>query len=131
MTGARGSGVSALLRDYSEFAGRRLWLALGLMLLAALAEGLGILMLVPLASVAIGEDTAGILAPARDLVPTFGADQRFALALALFVGAMALRSALTFARDLQLARLQSGYEASLRLRSAATLAQRGWPFAAR
>ena len=34
-----------------------------------------------------------------------------------------------FARDVLLARLQAGYEADLRLRAAATLANRGWPFA--
>jgi ATP-binding cassette subfamily C protein len=49
----------------------------------------------------------------------------------LFVAAMALRSALIYARDVQLARLLSGYEASLRLRAATTLAARGWTFAGR
>ena len=39
-----------LLRDYRRFAGARLWLALALMLLGALAEGFGLLMIVPLAS---------------------------------------------------------------------------------
>src|SRR3954465_15505418 len=44
---------------------------------------------------------------------------------------MAVRSALLLARDLRTSKLQSGYEASLRLRSAATLARRGWTFASR
>jgi ATP-binding cassette, subfamily C, bacterial len=39
-------------------------------------------------------------------------------------------SLLLLARDLELARLNTGYEASLRLRAAATLASRGWSFAA-
>lgn len=93
------------------------------MLLAALAEGFGLLMIVPLASIAIGQQGPAI--------PGLPADQRFLLALGLFVAAMAARSALLFARDLLTARLRTGYETSLRLRSAASLAQRGWPFASR
>src|SRR5206468_99656 len=61
----------------------------------------------------------------------FSGDHRFLLALALFIGATTARSALLYARDIQLARLQAGYEASLRLRAAATLARRGWPFASK
>jgi hypothetical protein len=43
-------GIAPLLKDYRNFAGARLWLALALMLLGAFAEGFGILMLVPLAA---------------------------------------------------------------------------------
>ena len=130
MTVEQGSGVRALLRDYHSFAGARLWLALGLMLLGAVAEGIGILMLVPLMAVAIGaRDLTGSLGKLTDLASFLGPDQRLAAALALFVAAMAVRSALTYARDLELARLQSGYETWLRLRSALTLARRGWTFA--
>jgi ATP-binding cassette subfamily C protein len=130
MNRAEGSGFSALLTDYRRYAGARLWLALGLMLLAAMAEGFGLLMIVPLASAAIGTGAS----PAVRWVPFTGqlsADQRLAGALAVFLAAMAARSLLLFARDVQIARLETGYEASLRLRSAATLANRGWPFAAR
>ena len=128
MNRAEGSGFKALLTDYRRYAGARLWLALGVMLLAAVAEGFGLLMIVPLASAAIG--TA--VAPAVRWVPFTGqlsADQRFAGALAFFIAAMAGRSLLLFVRDVQIARLENGYEASLRLRSASTLAKRGWPFA--
>jgi ATP-binding cassette subfamily C protein len=124
------SGFAPLLKDYRRYAGRRLWLALATMLLGAIAEGFGLLMIVPLASIAIGSGDSAILryAPwAAGLHP----DQRFALALGLFVSAMAARSLLLLARDLTLAKLDSGYEASLRLRAAATLASRGWSFAAR
>jgi len=57
------------------------------------------------------------------------AANRFVLVLAMFVGAMALRSLLIFVRDRNLASLEAGYEADLRLRAASTLAGRGWPFA--
>ena len=101
-----------------------------LMLLGALAEGFGILMIVPLVSIALGQGS-GVLAQFGWLVDDIAPDHRFVAALALFVGAMAARSALLFARDIQLARLQAGYETSLRLRAAATLAGRGWTFASR
>jgi ATP-binding cassette subfamily C protein len=130
MSRAQTSGVAALFRDFRQFAGRRLWSALALMLLGAVAEGFGLLMIVPLATIALGQGTGslGRFALWVDRIPS---DQRFFTALALFVGAMATRSALLFVRDVQLARLQAGYEASLRLRAAATLAQRGWSFASR
>jgi ABC-type multidrug transport system fused ATPase/permease subunit len=130
MNRAEGGGFKALLTDYRDYAGARLWLALAVMLLAAVAEGFGLLMIVPLASAAIGTGAS----PAARWVPFTGqlsADQRIAGALAVFLAAMAARSLLLFARDVQIARLETGYEASLRLRAAATLANRGWPFAAR
>ena len=131
MTAERGSGVKALLRDYRRYAGARLWLALALMILGAIAEGVGILMLVPIAALAIGSENSSFLPGLSNLAGTVPAEKRFLLALLLFVGAMAVRSALIYSRDVQLARLLSGYEASLRLRSANTLAARGWTFARR
>lgn len=129
MSRAQSSGVAALLSDYRRFAGGRLWLALALMLLGALAEGFGLLMIVPLASIAIGKDSAVFrYAP---WVAGWSTNQRFLAALALFVAAMAARSALLFARDVLLARLAADYEVSLKFRAAATLASRGWPFASR
>jgi ATP-binding cassette subfamily C protein len=128
MSRGQRSAIRALLDDYRKFAGPRLWLAVALMFGGALAEGFGLLMIVPLAGIAIGERTHGRFA---GFAPGLSADQRFLLALALFIAAMAARSALIYARDVELGRLQTGYEASLRLRSAATLARRGWTFAGR
>ena len=123
-------GIAALLTDYRDYAGARLWLALGLMLLGALAEGFGILVIVPLAAIAIGGASGpGLLGQLGSLGNWLPANSRFLLILALFVGAMAARSLLLYLRDRELARLQSGYEAWLRLRAAATLARRGWSFA--
>jgi ATP-binding cassette subfamily C protein len=104
--------------------------ALTLMLLGALAEGFGLLMIVPLASIAIGGGDSHLFryAPWLGSWPIEG---RFLTALGLFVGAMAARSALLFARDVLLARLSADYEISLKFRAAATLASRGWPLASR
>jgi ATP-binding cassette subfamily C protein len=96
------------------------------MLLGAFAEGFGILMLVPLAAIAMGSSTPPGLTRLVDWLP---ADQRFLGVLALFLAAMGARSLLLYWRERELAWLQAGYEASLRLRAAATLARRGWAFA--
>jgi ATP-binding cassette subfamily C protein len=126
------SGVPALLQDYRRFAGSRLWLALGLMMVGAVAEGFGLLMIVPLASLAIDRSAGdSVLITSSWFGDGLSAAQWFAAALVVFVAAMALRAVVLFARDLLLARLQAEYEADLRLRAAATLASRGWPFASR
>ena len=130
MSRAEGSGVAALLNDYREYAGPRLWAALALMLLGAIAEGFGLLMIVPLASIAMG-DNAGTLGRFNFSFGPIPVRDRLIVALGLFVAFMTARSILLYARELALTRLQSGYEASLRLRAASTLAQRGWPFASR
>jgi len=123
------SGAAALLSDYRQFAGARLWLLLALMILGALAEGFGLLMIVPLATIAInGGESVLRYAP---WAASWTGDQRFMVALSLFVGAMAARSLLLYSRDVLLAELQAKYEADLRLRAASTLASRGWPFASR
>lgn len=129
-SGVAESGVAALLSDYRKFAGGRLWLSLALMFSGAIAEGFGLVMIVPLATIAIGGNN-GSLGRFTGWAERFPADQRFLIALGLFVGAMAVRSALLYARDVTLARLEADYVASLRLRSAATLARKGWPFASR
>jgi ATP-binding cassette subfamily C protein len=124
------SGIAALFSDYRKFAGARLWPAFALMLSGAVAEGFGLLMIVPLATIATrsaGPALTGIAPWAGSL----SNDQRFVGALGLFIAAMALRSLLLFGRDVLLARLSADYGASLRLRAGATLASRGWPFASR
>ena len=130
MNRAATSGVAALLRDYRTFAGARLWLALGLMLLGSIAEGFGLLLIVPLASMAMGSGT-GVPQSIAGWTDSLAGDHRLSIGLTLFVAAMAVRSGLLYARDLLLARLEADYEASLRLRAAGTLAERGWAFASR
>ena len=100
------------------------------MISGAIAEGFGLLMIVPLAAIAIngGEGAALRFAP---WAAGWSSDQRFTFVLVLFLGAMAARSLLLFARDLTLAKLGSNYDANLQLRAAATLARRGWTFASR
>ena len=130
MSRADPSGIAALFSDYRKFAGTRLWPALALMLSGAAAEGFGLLMIVPLATIAT-RSAGPALTGIAPWVTSLSSDQRFVGALGLFIAAMALRSLLLFGRDVLLARLSADYGASLRLRAAATLASRGWPFASR
>ena len=130
MNRASGGGIAALFSDYRHFAGPRLWLALGLMVLGALAEGFGLLMIVPIATIAIEGGESALLRFTPWLASWTG-EQRLLAATGLFVAAMGARSLLLYGRDLLLARLQAEYEANLKLRAAATLASRGWPFASK
>lgn len=126
----QGSGAKALLLDYGAFAGWRSALALALMLAGAVAESFGILMIVPLVAIAIGSsDLPNQLRPFVELTDGLTKDQRFLLALIVFVAAMSARSVLLYVRDLLLVRIQAGHQASMQLRAAATLAKRGWRFA--
>lgn len=132
MIQASGSGAKALLLDYGAFAGWRSVLALALMLAGAVAESFGILMIVPMVAIAIGSsDLPDQLRPFVELTNGLTQDQRFLLALLVFVAAMSARSVLLYFRDMLLVRIQAGHEASMQLRAAATLARRGWPFASR
>ena len=98
------------------------------MILGALAEGFGLLMIVPLATIAI-QGSGAAVADRLPWLNSWTGEERLLAALTLFVGAMGARSILLFWRDLLLARMQADYEADLKLRSAATLASRGWSFA--
>jgi ATP-binding cassette subfamily C protein len=118
-------GAAELLRDYRRFAGRRFPLAMALMLGGAVAEGVGILALIPLLALAAG--SADLPESLRDIGGGGLSDgQRFALAVAIFLAAMAVRSLVIYRRDRILSELRAGYEASLKLRSAESLAARGW-----
>ena len=122
--------LGALGRDFARFAGSRLWLLLALMIAGSIAEGFGLLMIVPLAAIALGEASQlpqWLAAPLDRVDP----DRALLAAAALFLAAMALRSALLVWRDLLRGRLEANYRASLQLRAAATLAQTGWAKASR
>ena len=98
------------------------------MILGAVAEGFGLLMIVPIASIAISRANSSF-SHFLAWLPGWTADQRLFTAIATFLAAMGVRSLLLHARDRLIARLQANYEADLKLRAAATLAARGWPFA--
>jgi hypothetical protein len=123
-------GLGSLAGDFARFAGARLWLLLALMLAGSIAEGFGLLMIVPLAAIALGEGSSLPLWAAAPFA-RISADQALIAAAAIFLAAMAVRSLLLVWREAVRARLQWTYQASLQLRAAATLAQAGWNKASR
>ena len=122
--------LRSLAQDFARFAGLRLWLLLALMLAGSIAEGFGLLMIVPLAAIALGQ-ASSLPAWVASPFERFAADQALLVAAALFLTAMALRSLLLIWRESLRARLQWTYQASLQLRAAATLAEAGWNKASR
>ena len=130
MTDSRPSEILGLSRDFSRFAGWRLWLLLALMAGGALAEGVGLLLIVPLAAIALGEES---VLPAWIGVPIeqLGEGAGLGGAIALFLLAMGLRSILLYLREALRWKLQTGYQNDLQLRAAATLAAHGWAGASR
>lgn len=120
-----------LLADFRRFAGRRLLLLSLLMLGGALAEGLGIAILVPLLALAGGAELPPLFSTLLGMARSLGPAGRFGAALTAFLVLMLLRSLLLYSRDLTMARLEADYTADLRLRAAGSLAQGGWTRASR
>jgi ATP-binding cassette subfamily C protein len=127
-------GLAPLARfaaDLAAFAGRDSFKLAILLLLGALVEGVGILLLVPLLTVVLGtgagsgwlgELTAGLVA----FVPGASPFARILFLLGLFAILLALRAALILARDVAMARLETGFVEHHRLRVVALLAASRW-----
>lgn len=118
--------AARVFADLAKWGGARLWVLFGLMIVAGLSEVVGILLLVPLVSVADGSvdwsGTLGIADPLAGLSPT----GRLLVVVAAFVGVMALRALLSMAREKRQAELDLGYEQSLRSRLLQGVVARGW-----
>jgi ATP-binding cassette subfamily C protein len=131
MTEAR-AAARRLLADFHRFAGGRLWALAGVMLASAIAEGVGIVSLVPLLTISSG--AIALPSQAEQLLSqleTATAIDRFFLLILLFLIAMTLRSLLLFARDALMTQLANGYNARLKLQAASSLARLGWAKASR
>jgi ABC-type multidrug transport system fused ATPase/permease subunit len=130
MSETTGKALRDLVSDFARFAGRRMVLLLALMGAGSMAEGVGLLLIVPLGAIALGETSQ---LPAWVAAPFARADPGEGLLIAggLFLTAMALRSLLLVWRDTLRSRLEAQYRASLQLRAATTLAQAGWDRAGR
>ncbi|MEO5641665.1 MAG: ABC transporter ATP-binding protein, partial [Sphingomicrobium sp.] len=115
----------ALYRDVRGHNGRDLLQSALLMGLGALAEGAGLLILLPMLSLVSNERKAGL----RWAPSWLGEGLALPLILALFLFVMVARAAILLARDRATARLEASYDANLRLRTASALATGGWPLA--
>ena len=95
-----------------------------------MAEGVGLLLIVPLAAIALGEES---VLPGWLGVPVerLGESAGLGGAVGLFLLAMGLRSILLYLRESLRWKLQTGYQNDLQLRAASTLAAGGWASASR
>jgi ATP-binding cassette subfamily C protein len=128
--------IARFTADLAAFAGPDSVKLAVLLLLGALVEGIGILLLVPLLTVVLGtgpgsgwlgDVTAGLVA----LVPGASTFARILFLLGLFALLLALRAALILARDVAIARLETGFVEHHRLRTVALLAASRWDLLSR
>jgi len=110
-----------LARAFAGFGGRRLLAAIGLMVAGTLAEGVGILLLVPV--------ILGTVAPGHGggvLLPMLPREVPLPAMLALFALLAVLRSIIVLMRERLTSRLQVGFVEAVRLRLAERLTGAAW-----
>lgn len=123
-------------RDLLQYAGRRGWLLGTYLLLGALVEGMGVLLLLPLLAIVMGSGTGnrwidGITSSVVALAPGDSTAWRLAFVLALFALVIAFRAFVILNRDILMERLQTGFIEDLRMRIIASLADSRWETVAR
>lgn len=135
---ALGSALRTLWSEVRSSVGRQLGLSSILNLLAALTEGLGLLMLIPILAlfgIADSAGQSGAMAGAGWLrewlaeSPVLAGSQHApGRVLAIFVGLIALRQSLQWARDWVNARLQLEFVDQMRIRVFQAVADAEWQF---
>lgn len=130
----RPSAIKPLLRatraffgSFGRYAGIKGWVAGGLVGLAALLDGAGLLLLIPIIDAVVA--APGKPSRTTALLDTAGAHTplaRLAVMLALFVALSLVRAVALYARDMALARLQAGFVENLRNRLMRRLAAAPW-----
>lgn len=113
------AGIAAQIADIRRFAGPRLWGVLALAAAAAVAEGAGLLLLLPLLRlVGLAPDAAAASAPVD------GA--RLAAALALYVALVVAAALIVRARTMAASRLRQDFADDLRRRAHRALLDMPW-----
>lgn len=134
MAGASGNRwtgqLRRFLRDFLGYAGRKSFAAAAFVAAAALFEGLGLILIVPLLGIVIGTPHGGRLdSTAKAAFDALGLQRPFAqlaLLLGLFSVLMVIRALVIAARDVRVAELQSGFVEALRNRIVERLAAARW-----
>jgi ATP-binding cassette subfamily C protein len=117
-------------RDFFSFARWRAAATIGLVVVGAVAESVGILLLVPLFSIITSDAAQGSPPSAAetilDWLPGLQPNQILPILLGSFVAALAVRSVVIFYRDLALARLQANFVVHHRMTVLRGLASADW-----
>lgn len=116
-----------LLAAFRAFAGARLRTAVALVAAGAAMEGLGLMLLVPILTLATAAPgTATPLGQWWSMDGIGSTAARLGVLVALFIAVMIVRAVTLQARDIALARLQTGFIEAQRNRVIATLAGARW-----
>jgi len=128
------SSLRQFVSDFAAFAGKKAANAAVAMTLAALFEGIGLALIVPLISVVMGTPSGRLSETANAVFHFFGLRQPFgqlALLLGLFGALMIVRAVVVSFRDRIVADLRIGFSEAQRLRLAERLAGAQWSQIAR
>jgi ABC-type multidrug transport system fused ATPase/permease subunit len=124
------------VRDFGRFVGRRAYGAALFLMLGALLEGVGLLLLLPLLSLVLGAKSgnAWLDGLSRWLLALAPGSSRFVqllFLLGLFAGLLAIRAFVILRRDVTLAKLQVGFVEFHRVQIIRLLARCGWDVVSR
>ena len=125
----RDQGVARqYLRDLKSYAGRQLPVMIGIMVLVAVTEGIGLLLLLPLLELVSGGETAlaGKLFGVGELLG--GERPALGWVLAIFVLLVVCRALLVRLRELKLSEIQLGFTNHLRTRLYGAIGNASWTF---
>ena len=125
--------LSALVREIVAFAGSRLPLAIVIITLAAVLEGTGLVLLLPVAETIFaqtGETQSGVTGALLDWLNAAGITtvlQQLAVMGAAFVGLVMVRAAVLLKRDVLMTELEEGFVDHIRRGFFVKLAHADWP----
>jgi ATP-binding cassette subfamily C protein len=121
-----GSGFIGAFADYAGWRGVR---AGALVAVSAILDGAGLLLLVPIIGVVVEASTGATGGRVSQTLRAFGAETpvaQLAALIAIFVAVSAARALVQYARDMALARLQTGFIEAERNRAMQALAGAPW-----
>lgn len=115
-----------LIAAFRTFAGAQGSRAVLLVAVGAVLEGAGLMLLAPILTMVTAADSARPLTRWLSALGIESADARLGALVALFIGVMSLRAVALHARDIALARLQTGFVEAQRNRVIRALAGARW-----
>ena len=119
--------AGAFIGNFARFSGRRLWTSIALVAFAAVVDGAGVLLLLPIIDAVVSRDGGHLHTRAvLDSIGVHSSLGQLAVLLAAFVSASLLRAFVLYARDMRLALLQGDFAEHERNKIMRTLAGAPW-----
>lgn len=121
------ASAGAFIGNFARFSGRRLWTSIGLVAFAAVVDGAGVMLLLPIIDAVVSRDGGHF--HTRAILDSIGVHSpllQLGVLLAAFVSASLLRAFVLFARDMRLALLQGDFAEHERNKIMRTLAGAPW-----